>query len=973
MYDVSLGAVRRRSGQAFLVLLLATLAATVASAACWYGLTVASRAADTDVRNAPAAQHVILAHRAGEVAGDPRRALDSYAATVRGLLRLPEGRPVLGLAADMTYIYRDQPGAASGMPAAYRDGFCDHVRLTGTCPAAANDAAISADAARRLGLAPGDTFEARSVRAATPVRFRVTGVYQPREPNGPYWTDQLFRSQGSLDPFFTPLDTFRAPQLDEAVLAWGLDVPVPLLRGDGGYDLNGVVNDARPSFAAAQIDLDAPTGELVDKVRGSRIAVAEGVLVAAGQALLLAWFAIGLAGRFTGRDRRADAGLLKLRGSTRGGILRLAAGQHLVPLTGGAVLGWLAGPLVAWPVAGGRPVPAEWWMAALLSLAAVLAVTLVGLLVLVAVDAIATRAPVVALLRRVPSHRHDWRSGVVDVALVALAAGAVFQARSGGSGFGVAAPAMVALAVGLVLARLLRWTADRVGAVALRAGRLRLGLAAVQMSRQPGADRVFALAVVAIAMVGLTVGVFAAGRAERSDRADAELGAARVLTVTAQSRTQLLYAVRRADPSGRHAMAAVVDTASNPPVLAVDSSRYAAVATGGRSYFSASPSPWPLITGDRLTVRVDSERRTTTLLGAVLQQEATGEGVKVEFRGIRRGAQSVTAAVPACAAAPGCRLVSFQLYTPAGSDDGSLTIRGLADSARTVLTGAQLADVTRWRPDFTGAALRVRAAGDGLRLTVGPAGDAGTEVYAVDTPLPLPIVLAGERPSTWQFDDASLDRFGDPATPVRVVATTGVLPVLGRAGVLTDLDAARRLAGAGDQGGTFQVWLTRDAPAAVVDAIGLPVLADRTADGRAEQLAGEGGVVTAPFGLFTVAVALLVAGTLVAIASSAERESQLGQLRALRAQGLPRATALAIGYAGQAALVVAGVCGGVVAALVARPVADVTAPPFADGWRVLPPPAALGPGPLAVAAVAGLAVLGVTAWLSARRLRGGLA
>ncbi|SNY75834.1 hypothetical protein [Paractinoplanes atraurantiacus] len=1020
MYFVSLGAVRRRSGQALLVLLLAALAATAASAAAWYGLTVASRAASTDVRNAPAIQHVIIAHGRGEAG-----ALDPFAAKVDDLLRLPSAEPVLGLAADMTYIYPDQPGSASGMPAAYRDGFCAHVRLTGACPAAANDVAVSADAARKLKLKPGSTFQARAVASTEPVRFRVTGVYQIADPNGPYWADELFRSRGSLDPFFTPRDTFRAPQLSGATLAWAVEVPEPLLRGDGGYDLNGLINAARPRFAAAQLDLDTVAGELVDQVRESRLAVAQGVLIAVGQTLLLAWFAIGLAGRFTGRDRRSDAGLLKLRGTTYGGILRLSAAQHVVPLAGGALIGWLAGPLVAWPFAGGWPVPVELWIAAVLSLGAVLVVTLAGLAVLVGMDAIAARAPVVVLLRRVPAHRHDWRSGVVDVALVALAAGAVYQARTGGTGFGVVAPVMVALAVGLLLARLLRWIADRVGAVALRAGRIRLGLTAVQMSRQPGVDRVFALAVVAIAMVALTGGVFAAGRTSRADRAAAELGAARVLTVTAQTRTQLLYAVRQADPSGRYAMAAVLDTASAPPVLAVDSSRFATVAadmpptvsaavtaaasaaaptpiasapvtasapasasasaptSASSSAPAASPSmrksdipdmagAFPLVTGGRVTVRVDSERRTTTLLGAVLQQEATGEGVQVEFRGIRRGSQSVTASVPRCAIAPGCRLVSFQLYTPAGSDDGALTLRGVSTPAGEVLSGAQLADVSRWRPDFTGAALRVATTGDGLRLSVGADAGAGTSVYAVDTPLPLPIVLAGPRPDNWQFDDSTLDRFGDPATPVRVVATTGVLPVLGRTGVLTDLDAARRLAGAGDQGGTFQVWLTGDAPAAVVDAIGLPVLSDRTAAGRAEQLAGQGRVVTAPFGLVTVVIALFVAGTLVAIASSVERETQLEQLRALRAQGLSRATALATGYAGQAALVVAALAGGLAAALVARPVADVTAPPFADGWRVIPPPGALGPVPLSLACLAGLLVLGVTAALSARRLRGGL-
>ena len=980
MYMVSLGAVRRRSGPARLVALLAALLAAVASAAAWYGLTVAGHTAGAEVDAAPPAQRVITVHGAGaDTATNPRGALDAFAATVRGVLPVRGAEPALGVAADTTYVYPGRPGAASGMAVAYRDRFCANARLTGTCPAAPNDAAISTDAARRLGLRVGGALRVRSVTSPTPLAFRITAIYQPLDPAGAYWSDELFRSQGSLDPFFTTLESFRSPELARTTVAYGVEVPAPLLRGDGGYDLNGLVNAAGPRLAAAQLDLDAPTGALVDAVRGERIAVAKGVAVALGQVAVLAWFAFALAGRFTGRERRADAGLLKLRGSTGRGILRLALGQHLIPLAAGGAAGWVAGFLVAWPLAGGLPVRVELWAALLLSLAAVLGVLAVALLVLLAVDALAQRAPVAVLLRRVPSARRDWRSGVVDAALVALAAGAVFQARTGGRGLGVVAPALVALAVGLVLARLLRWTADRAGGAALRAGRIRLGLTAVRVSRQPGIDRVFALVVVAVATIALGAGGYLAGRVERAERADVELGAPRVLTVAAQTRTQLLHAVRRADPTGRYAMAAVVDTTNDPPVLAVDSARLAAVATWRPEYGpvdaltrTAGPAPLPLVTGDRLTVAVTSERRTTTLLGATLQHEGTGEGIRVEFRGIRPGPRTVSAAVPGCAVAPGCRLVGWELFTPAGADDGAVTIRSLAqrNPDRTVLDGRGLADVTRWRSEFATPAVRVTAAGAGLTLATVPAG--ATEVAAVDSPLPLPVVLAGATPSTWRFDDAALSRFGDPATPVRVAATASLLPVLGGDGVLTDLDAARRVAGDSDQGGTLQVWLSRDAPASVVDALALPVLADRTATGRVAGLAAEGAVVTAPFALFAVVTALLLAAALVALAAAVDREPQLDQLSALRAQGLPRDTALASAYAGAGALAVAGLLGGLVAALVARPVAAVTAPPFPDGWRVLPPPGALGPAALGIAAVVALVVLGATAWLSVRRLRGGL-
>ena len=979
MYYIALGAVRRRSGPALLVGLLAALLATAAGCAAWYGLAVSSRSAGNVVTSAPVEERVILVRQAGEGTDDPRGALVDVGATARGLLPVPGAEPVLGAVADASFVYPGAVGASTGLPIAYRDGFCEHARLTGACPAAADEAAVSSDSATRLKLKPGDTFRVRPATTVNPMTFRVTAVYQPIDPGGPYWSDKLFRAQGSLDPLFTSLDTFRDPGLTRPVHAWDLEVPLPLLRGDGGYDLNGLVNDAAPRFAAQQLELVAPTGKLVDRVRAERLAVAGGVATALGQVAVLAWFAIALAGRFTGRERRADAGLLKLRGSTTRGILRLALSQHLLPLAGGGLAGWVAGFLVAWPLSRGLPVRVELWVALLLSLGVVIVTLGIALLVLLAVDALQQRAPVAALLRRVPSARRDWRSGVVDVALIALAAGAVYQARSGGGGLGVVAPALVALAVGLLLARLLRRLADRVGAVALRAGRVRLGLTAVRVSRQPGTDRVFALVVVAVALLALTLGTYAAGRAERVERADVELGAARVLTVSAASRTQLLHAVRQADPEGRYAMAVVVDSGGTPPVLAVDSSRLATVATWRPEYgpvtaltTAKAPELLPLITGNRLTVAVTSQRRTSTLLGVILQHEGTGEGVRLEFRGIRRGAQSVSAAVPTCAVAPGCRLVGWELFTPEGSDTGAVTIRSLSQQnpPATVVDTAGLGDVTRWRGDFTTPAVHIRTGPGGLTLSADQAG--GTKVAVVDSPLPMPVVLAGKAPGTWFFDDAALGRFGDAATPVRVAAAPRVLPVIGGDGVLTDLDAARRVAGDSDQGGTLQVWLTGDAPAAVVDAIGLPVLDDRTADGRVAELAADSSVVTDSFGLFAAVLAALIAAGLLAVAAAVDHEPQLDHLRALRHQGLPRRTALTTAYAGAGSVALAGLLGGLAAALAARPIADVTAPPFPDGWQMIPPPGALGPAALGIAAAVAVVVLGVTTWLSVRRLNGEL-
>jgi len=985
MYSVSWGAVRWRTGQTVMVLVLTTVAVAVAAGVSWYLLPIASDAAAARVAAAPADGRVVQVHHIEELAGrDPRAAIDAWHDRLRGLLPLPGARPWLGLVQDTTR--RDPRGGPSTtLPVAYRDDFCAHARITGNCPSAAGEAVVGRFAAGRLGLAAGDRVQLRSPAAPGTVTLRVTGVYDRPDPDGPYWTDPEFGAKGDLEPAFTTLDTFRAAQLGRPQFAYDVAVPAALLRGDGGFDYNAVLNTATPRIAAAQLELKNPAGPLATAIGGDRYAVSVDVLTQAGRLLVLAWLALGLAGRFTGRDRGADAGLLLLRGSTRARLLRLAAGQHLPALLGGALLGWPLGVLAARLLAGRWPVRAELWPALWWSLAAVAAVLAGGLLILAVVDLVTQRGPVGALLRRVPSRRRDWRAGVVDALLVALAAGAAYQAHTAGSGSGVGlvAPALVALATGVLLAQVLRAVADRAGGAAIRAGRLRAGLTAVQISRRPGADRVFALIVVAVAMLALTLGGWSAGSRQRAVRAEVELGATQVLTVQAESRTHLLHAVRRADPDGRYAMAAALDTDNR--LLAVDTGRLAAVARWRPDYgpvtalTTTAPRRLPLITGTALSLRVDSARREVTRMIVVVQHEATGRTTELQFRGIRPGPQTVTVPVAGCTAAPGCRLVSIQLFTlfVAHSDGvrpvgGGVVVRGLDQQgpAGTILDAGRLADVSYWRTDFDGLAIQATTTGDGLSMAPQTRrGDIGQKVYALDTPLPLPLVMAGAQPADWRLEDATLDIFAQAETPVRVVAATAALPVLGGKGAMADLDSVARLVVDSRRPAVFQVWLSPGAPGSIRAALtreGLIVTGEQSTARRAHDLARQRDVVTTPFQLYGAVMGLLLAAAMLAAAAAVERGPLTEQLGALRMQGLPRRTAVVLRFAGTTWLAGTGLLGGLLAALVARAAAAVTAPPFMDGWQVIPPPGALGPLALGLAALAGLAVLVPTVWLSSR-------
>ena len=991
MIALVVSAVRARTAQAATVLVLTALAVAVAAAAPWYGMAAATRAAAADVAAAPPAQRTLSVRKIIVLDRNPQDALDTFAGAVRGLLAVPAQRPVLGMIQAMDV---SRAGASRAITVAYRDDFCDHVRLTGDCPAAAGDAALSQATAQQLGLAPGARFQVSAGRGSDPVTLRLTGTYELRDPAGAYWSNALFRADGGLDPVFVPLAAFEGRQLQGPTLSYDTEVPAALIRGARASSLSASLAAADARLDRQDMRLVNVTGELLDTIARDRATIRRGVLVATIEVLVLAWFAVGLTGRYTGRERRGDAALLKLRGSSRTGMLRLILGQHAVPMAAGAVLGVPIGLLAARLLAGPVDGAADRGAAALWSVVAAAGFLIGGLIVLTVVESAELRRPVAELLRRVAGGRRDWRADVIDLALVAVAVAAVYQARTGGvdAGVGLVAPALAALAVALLLARLLGRVADRAGAAALRTGRLRFGLTAVQLSRQPGTDRVFALIVVAVALLATAAGGWAGTRSAAEQRSAVELGAERVLTVQAAGRTALLRAVRTADPGGREAMAAVVDQASDPQVLAVDSARLGAIARWRPEYGPAGalsravaaarvPAPPPPVIGDSLTLDAVNDRRTTASLVVMLQNEATGAPVPVTFGPLGRGEHTVTAPVRGCTAAPGCRFVRFQLGRPATMDT-ALAVRGLRQADAVVLGAAELGDITRWRSDISGTGAEVSTGAGALTLAMErtdvESAAAGSEAYLVDAPLPLPVVLAGDPPGEWRFTDPTVFSFGNGKTPVRVIGAADVLPVLGGPGILVDLESSRRLSAEADLGGAFQVWLAPDAPRSIVDrltAAGLTVASDDSVSARSARLARQGPVVAARFVLLAALAGLLIAAAALAVAAAVDRGAQAGQLEALRLQGLDRRSAIAAGYLGLSTVVVAGLLGGLLAAVIAGAAAGTVVPPFTDGWRVIGPPGAHGGPALLAAGLGALVLLGATAAASvlplARRISGG--
>ncbi len=514
MFALIWGAVRTRTAQVLTVLILTALAASVAAAGPWFAVAASTRAAAADVAAAPAGERTLSVRKISNTEGDPQATLDQFGSTVHSQLPLPTSGPVSGMVLPLT---TSRGTESPSMGIAYREDYCAHLLLQGPCPSAPLQVTISQNAAQQLSLAPGGTLRLRSSGGAEPIPLSVVSTYVVRDPAGTYWSNPLFSANGSLDPAFTPIGTFKLRQLWQPTVTYDVQVPDELIRGDGGYALGPVLRAADLSLGRQNLRLVNTAGPLLDAIAEDRAAIRRGVLVAMLQILVLAWFAIGLAGRYTGRDRRGDAALLKLRGSSRGATLRLAWGQHLVPLVLGALAGlplgyllahWLAGPVsqAAEPAGGAGPVRGRGRRRAARRSGSCLPWSRLW--------CCAGRWP--RCCARSAAGRRDWRAGVVDL----------LSARGRG-GRRVPGPLAARRRPGW------RWphppwsrspwrccwpgcsagSADRGGGVALRTGQLRLGLTAVQVSRQPGTDRVFALIVVAVAV--LRHGAGRLGRATR--------------------------------------------------------------------------------------------------------------------------------------------------------------------------------------------------------------------------------------------------------------------------------------------------------------------------------------------------------------------------------------------------------------------------------------------------------------------------
>ncbi|GAA3303662.1 ABC transporter permease [Dactylosporangium vinaceum] len=967
MISLLLSMLRARRGQAVVLALLAMFAVAAAVAAPAY-LQAVDRSIIAGQAETAAARERSLTISA---VVDPRKEGElNFGDVARGVVDLPGFDQVFSGEFPAVGI---EPDRVRATRVTYRQDACAHLTVVaGRCLVGSGDVVLGEAAAARLHLAPGDaitlTFATLGgsnsnptyAPAGAPARLTVVGTYRPADSVETYWGDHAYFAPDSAgrpgEPAFISAATFAAIDHGATNVAVDLTAGPAALSAAALPDTRRRLTELRGRTRNLGSGIVITTGlpNLFERIDASQDLARRSVPAGAAPLLLLAYAVLFIAADYATQGRRPELAVVALRGTRWWTRWWLTLGEGLAALLIGGLAGCVAGQLlvaavVAWRFPGvGAPV---------FTLEA-LRYAPVALLIAVASALVAQRrhltAPVAGLLRRIRGRGTGWRARAGEAVVAVLAAAATLQLfLAGGSltGVAVAAPALVIFALALGTARAVTPLARLVGAWALRRGRLATGLAALQLARRPGAQRLILLLVAAVAVLGYAVTATDLAARDRDLAAQIATGAPRVLTVTDMDRDQLLRAVRAADPDGKYAMAVVADLPrgrpGEAPRLAVDSTRLAVVPTWLDAY--GDPDPAALAARLRPPVRdvgVDLPGRDlavdATVTGArpdnpigltLVFSTKTGRAV-ADLGVVHNGTGTYSQRVADCA--EGCRLVAVHLRN-ADPTASATRITIVLNAVRTInppataAAGAQLAGADRWRA--SGATLS--AAPDGLRITVdAPDGlPNGVWVQPADVPLPLPVATTAP--------DATISGFDGLDVPVTTAAHLKAVPRLGTAGTLVDLEYAERLATDSGIARAPEVWL---GPAAPPDALnrlaaqGLVVVGDSgIADTRA-RLATQGPALSLWFHVLAGALAVLLAAGGLALVIAVDRRDRRADLAVLRAQGLSRRTAGRVALWTYPALVLASAPPGLATALIAWRLTGWALPVFGEPMPDLPLP-----------------------------------
>lgn len=735
---------------------------------------------------------------------------------------------------------------------------CPDIRLVqGRCAIGSAEALLPASTAASTGAGVGTRISLTAYQSLYTVT--IVGVYDDRRGGGPLLARPstlagtgIVRPQPAIavaPP--SPDDTSGAPGKWNYWSATRLRDSLPLTR------FGAVRSDLRHVQTALLSDSNANVGgsatttidDLLERVELEQTAAAIITGAIGLQALALAWFALAaVIGRIS-RSRAAEWGIGRTRGVPRLTWLVTMFVEPALAIVTGSVAGMAVGIALAQAAARlvlGPTAVVEPWQPAVVA-CGVLAL-LGSLVALGAASVRSARLPLISLLHETTEPRQLSRVALVAQAgAVVLTAVVVWvlltQRQTGAAQVGLLAPALVAVVIALAALRL---TVVLVRRGTARPTRSLAGLVVGrQLARSPSVLTSAVLVAVGVALAAYSVQVGLVSDRLSVAQADVAVGAATVLKVAVPTGADLVDDVRRADPSGRIAMAAADADGENyrstDRIVAVDTSRLAAVTTwrpawrgtaaaGLAARLDPPVGPDLVLRGSRLRVSIEGLSVLGTdgsePVGLDLHLQAVVAAgqrwVTVPLGSLRNGtARSPEHGFPCTG---GCRLVSISVQDPSRTIpipyNAVFDLTGIAtdvQSAASLSTWTH--DASRWRnriatdddPELSATA-SVTGGSSGLAVTMhDDIGNARPTLEPASGPAVLPAVTATTTTSLSGFAGLHhVVRGADLSQGRLLLQVVGEAPVLPRSlgdGVLVDLSQMNRIADPAQSAAVSEVWL----------------------------------------------------------------------------------------------------------------------------------------------------------------------
>ena len=904
------------------------------------------------------------------------------------------------------------------------EDLCVHVRIVrGRCVSgnSTGETLISANTAAAEHLTVGGTL-ASTTTTGVAIRLRVVGVYRPVAPGGSFWEpwDPFQFGQPGPDDQPAPGDasfvtsaalSSRVQRVPETLSANVALRPEAVSYDDIGElrltiaHVNSTVahlpyRAGTSSTSVAAVTTRLPT--VLDETAHETSLARTLVTVATAQLALLAMFVLYAVVANTTRAQGPEVALAKLRGRRAGSVLLQSVAQPVALVLAAApvaaLLAWIVVRLLA-PRLLGHPVDVTFPRAAY----GVAALGVVGGVLAAVVAAHRIVMTPVGVLMRLGADTPGSPIGllVADAAAVTIAVAGLIELEAGGvldagkpNPLSVLAPTLLAVAAAVVALRLLPFLARRLARWTRDSRRLATVLAVRQLLRRPAEARAVLLVAVAVSIAAFAVITWADSAHNRSLRALNSAGADTVLVVRPGADVHdLRTAVDRADPDGHSMAVAYTNVEGLPPLIAVDTARFASVGAWVPGNSSA-PLPSVLhrlgarvapvtVTGTRLRLHVELIRHPRRPVHLAMNFTEPNHSQTVRsVAPVVPGTGSYDISLPS-ACASGCRVAALDLT--ANTPD-NLDASGPQVSEIDAVIGASVrsdggwrpvmsfGDPTRWRGDGNGP-VAIGTAGASLSLDVRQvSGSAWPSVVAAAIPTALPAVVASALAALYEGNEihsVAADGLDDQPVSVDGVVGAVTLPEVDRNGVMVDfgtaLAAMDQPAAATTQ---YQVWLSSHAPSDMAARLARQhVYVQRTIHSASYRSALDDSGPAFADSLFLLSA---LAATVLAIGATA-----VGRVLSIRRRGYELAALEAVGVsprtlrrataAEQGSVFGIGLLVGLAAGLVGSRLALPSTPVFVD--TSTGPPLVLGlPWALLAALTMGMVVLFVLVSLAIARV-----